>query len=44
MVSGLFGVGVAGEGERGGFEVDLEGFVGDVRRGDCEEDVVLFGL
>ena len=40
MVGCLLGVGVASEGERGGLQVDFEGFIGDIRGGDGEEDVI----
>ena len=40
MVGGLLGVGVTGEGYGGGLQVNFEGFFGDIRGGDGEEDVV----
>lgn len=42
VVGGLFGIGMAGKSEGGRLEVDFKGFVGDVGRRDCEEDVILF--
>lgn len=39
VIGGLFGVGMAGEGEAGGLQIDVD--FGDIRRGDCQIDVVL---
>ena len=44
VVCCLFSLRVAGEGEGAGGEVDFEGFVRDVGRGDCEVDVVFLGV
>ena len=35
---------MAGEGEGGGFQVELKGFIRDIWGGDCEEDVVALGI
>ncbi len=42
MIGGFLGLGMAGEGEAGGFEVDIN--FGDIGGGDCEIDVVLLGV
>ena len=42
MVGRLLGVGVAGEGQGVGLEVEFEGLVGDVGGGDCEVNVITF--
>ena len=44
VVGCLFGVRVAAEGEGGGFQVDFEGFGGDVGGGDGEVDVISLGV
>jgi len=44
MVGCLFGVAVACEGEGGWLEVNLEGFVRDIRGANGEDDVVAFGI
>lgn len=41
MVGSFLGVGVAGESEGSGLKIDFEGFIGDVRRGDRQENVIL---
>lgn len=40
MVGGFLGVGVAGEGQGRGFQVDFERFVGYIGSRDGEEDVI----
>ena len=44
MVVGLFGVAVPGEGETLGGEVEFEGSRIDIRRHDCDVDVVLLSF
>lgn len=44
MVGCFLSIGVAGEGERSGLEVYVEGVGWDVRCGNSEDDVVLFGV
>lgn len=44
VVGCFFAFRVAGEGEACGLEVDFEALFGHVGGGDCEEDVVLFGV
>lgn len=42
MVGGLLGIGVASEGEGGGFQVDFEGLLGDIGGRNGKEDVIAF--
>lgn len=44
MVGCLFGLGVAGEGERGRLQVYFEGLRGDIGGRDCEGNEVPFGI
>ena len=42
VVGSFLAIGVTGEGQAGGFEIEVD--FGDVGGGDCEVDVVLLGI